>query len=153
MTEIPHQLFPEMTAFLIRAKRGTYAARAGEAPSSRPGSHDLHYEEGDWRYIDTYLGSERFTGEEAVWHEGKPVWAMNYSGRVTGEGFSGEFLKDALLLVPEDAPFRGPIEYQDGQHLYVNTCAGGVDWFYGREEIFVGGVSVYECVYHGGAVV
>ena len=141
--------------FLLRAKRATYAAGEGASESSRPNSHDLRYEEADggWLYIDSYLGSERFLGEEAVWKDGVPVWAMNYSGRVVGKGFDGDFLKAALFQVPESAPYRGPIEYQDGPMLYCNTVAGAPDWFFGREEIFRSGVSVYECVYHGGVVV
>ena len=140
--------------FLLRAKRATYAAGGEESAPSRPGSHDLRYEEdGGWLYVDSYLGGERFIGEEAVWKDGVPVWAMNYSGRVAGKGFDGDFLKAALLRVPESAPYRGPIEYQDGPLLYCNTSAGAPDWFFGREEIFRSGVSVYECIYHGGIVV
>ncbi len=139
--------------FLIRAKRAAYAGGGPQCPPSRPASHDLSYEEDDgWLYIDSYLGGNRFTGEEAVWKDGAPVWAMNYSGRVLTDGFSGDFLKEALLRVPADAPYRGPIEYQDGRLLYCNAYAGGPDWFFGREEIFSGGVSAYECVYHGGRV-
>ncbi len=149
METLPH----ELTAFLLRAKRKTYAGKGAEAPvSSRPKSHDLEYEEPGFLYIDTYLGSRQFAGQEAVYRDGVPVWAMNYCGVVTGEGFSGDFLKEALLRVPEDAPFRGPIEYQDGPHLYCNTAAGTPERFMGREEIFQNGVSVYECLYHGGTL-
>lgn len=100
--------------FLIRAKKATYAGKGAEAESSRPRSHDLHYSEGDMLYIDTYLGGERFAGEEAVWKDGSPYWSMNYVGRVTGTPFSGDFLKEALLRVPFDKPFRGPEEYTEG---------------------------------------
>jgi hypothetical protein len=143
----------DFTDFLLRAKRSTYAASGAERASSRPESHDLQYEEENgWLYIDTYLGSERFIGEEAVWKDGTPIWAMNYSGRVIGKGFDGDFLKEALLRVPEQSPYRGPIEYQEGSFLYCNTSAGEPDWFFGREEIFKNGVSIYECIYHGGIV-
>jgi hypothetical protein len=139
--------------FLLRAKRSTYAAGGEESDSSRPLSHDLRYEEEDgWLYIDSYLGGERFVGEEAVWKDGAPIWAMNYSGRVIGKGFDGAFLKEALLRVSENTPYRGPIEYQDGPLLYCNTSAGAPDWFFGREEIFRSGVSIYECIYHGGVI-
>ncbi len=43
-----------------------------------------------------------------------PSWSMNYIGRVTGDNFSGDFLKEALLRVPEDKPFRGPEDYTNG---------------------------------------
>ena len=44
-------------------------------------------------YYDTYLGGEKFSGEEALWIADNPYWSMNYIGRVTGENFNGDFLK------------------------------------------------------------
>ena len=71
----------EIIPFLISAKKSTYAGSAEEqAKSTRPKSHDLIYENGHYQYIDTYLGGERFLGEEAVFVDGNPVWAMNYNG-------------------------------------------------------------------------
>ena len=90
--------------FLIRAKRATYAGKGAETASSRIKSHDLVYRENDLMYYDTYLGGEKFAGEEALWIADVPYWSMNYVGRVTGSPFSGDFLKEALLHVPEDAP-------------------------------------------------
>lgn len=139
-------------SFLIEAKRRTYAAKAAEDAPSRPGSHDLHWQQGDLLYIDTYLGGERFAGEEAVFVKGVPVWSMNYAGRVTGEGFSGDFLKAALLRVPEDKPYRGPDEYAEGAYRYDQTCEGDPDWFAGSETIRLDGRVVYECRFHGGLI-
>ena len=51
--------------FLIRAKHATYAGKGAETAPSRTGSHDLAYREGDLMYYDTYLGGEKFAGEEA----------------------------------------------------------------------------------------
>ena len=138
--------------FLLRAKRATYAGKGPEGAPSRPASHDLHYQEGDLTYIDSYLGGERFAGEEAVWHAGAPVWAMNYVGRVTGEGFSGDFLKAALLRCTPDMPFRGPREYRDGDCLYRCSVTGEFGWFRGTETIAFQGRTVYECLFHGGSV-
>ena len=42
------------------------------------------------------LGGECFAGEEVVWLYENPVWSMNYIGRVIGENFSGDFLKEVL---------------------------------------------------------
>ena len=138
--------------FLLRAKRATYAAKSGTVASSRPASHDLGYQEGDYAYLDTYLGGQCFSGEEAVWIKGVPAWAMNYTGRVTDEGFSGDFLKEALMHVPKEYPFRGPLCYQQGNHMYHAVIQGGFDWFSGVEEIFFEGRKVYECLFHGGIV-
>ena len=141
-----------VTEFLIRAKRATYAGKGAESVSSRPASHDLEYSEGELTYIDTYLGGEKFAGEEALWRSGSPFWSMNYVGRVTGENFSGDFLKAALLEVPADKPFRGPAHYEDGGYAYICEVDGDADWFSGREVITLNGVQIYECLFHGGTI-
>ena len=138
--------------FLCRAKRATYAGHGPAAASTRPGSHDLSYREGAFFYHDTYLGGERFSGEEAVWIGDAPIWSMNYCGRVLHPSFSGDFLKEALALVAEDLPFRGPAVYLKGELSYRCMVSGGFDWFRGAEEILSGGVRAYECVFHGGSV-
>lgn len=142
----------EVIQFLLRAKKATYAGKGPEIQASRPKSHDLDYSEGDLRYIDTYLGGEKFAGEEAMWRNGIPFWAMNYCGRVIAEGFSGDFLKEALSHVPEDIPYRGPREYKKNDFLYKCTVQGEFEWFYGFEEIFLGKIKVYECMFHGGEI-
>ena len=138
--------------FLLRAKTSTYAAHGAETSPSRPNSHDLRYVEGDLLYIDTYLGGVRFAGEEAVWKDGVPVWTMNYCGRVIGQGFDGDFLKNALMLVPRERPFRGPEEYNEGAMHYRNRLTGAIDWYQGYEEICLGETRIYECFYHGGNI-
>ena len=141
-----------VTEFLIRAKRATYAGKGAETAPSRPGSHDLAYREGELLYYDTYLGGDRFAGEEALWIAGVPSWSMNYAGQVTGEDFSGDFLKEALLHVPEGEPFRGPREYTCGDYAYHCEINGGFDWFQGRETIDCRGKQIYECFFHGGLI-
>lgn len=114
----------DVRAFLCRAKRATYAGKGAETASSRPSSHDLRYAEGDLVYCDTYLGGELFAGEEALWNGVTPFWSMNYVGRVVGDGFSGDFLKECLLLVPLDAPYRGPALHRDGRYTYHCDASG-----------------------------
>lgn len=138
--------------FLIDAKKATYAGKGAETSSSRIGSHDLVYRDGEMTYYDTYLGGERFAGEEALWIADKPYWAMNYVGRVTGENFSGDFLKAALLRVPFEMPYRGPVAYSDGDYSYECTVQGGFDWFQGKETIYFKGNEIYECFFHGGKI-
>lgn len=62
----------DIIQFLIKAKKATYAGKGAETTSSRPGSHDLVYSEGELMYYDTYLGGEKFAGEEALWISGIP---------------------------------------------------------------------------------
>ena len=141
-----------LPAFLLRAKRGTYAGKGREATPSRTASHDFAYAEGEYAYYDTYLGGERFAGEEAVWRLGTPIWGMNYAGRVTGENFSGDFLKEALRQVPRERPFRGPAILSKGDYHYHCRSEGSFDWFQGCEEIFYLDRRIYECFFHGGAI-
>lgn len=143
----------EIIDFLIRAKKATYAGKGAETDSSRPASHDLIYEEGDLMYYDTYLGGPKFAGEEALWIGKKAFWSMNYIGRVTGDDFSGDFLKEALLRVPEDKPFRGPEIYTDGDYSYQCKAEGDFEWFQGKETISYKGNVIYECYYHGGLII
>lgn len=138
--------------FLAEASRVTYAGGGPQGPPSRPASHDYRYQDGGYLYIDSYLGSERFVGTEAVWRDGQPVYAMNYCGRVLGEPFSGDFLKTALQNAPEDKPFRGPAVYSEGHYAYTCKLEGDLHWFQGHEEIYHQGERVYECFFHGGAV-
>ena len=138
--------------FLIRAKKATYAGKGAETASSRTGSHDLVYKEDDLMYYDTYLGGNKFAGEEALWISDKPYWSMNYVGRVTGDNFSGDFLKEALLRVPEDKPFRGPENYKNGDYEFNCIVTGEFEWFQGYETISYKGEQIYECYFHGGMI-
>jgi len=138
--------------FLLKAKKATYAGKGPEMNPWRPESHDLKYEENDLLYIDTYLGGEKFAGEEALWVNNKPFWAMNYCGRVTGNGFDGDFLKEALSNVSADKPYRGPEEFIKGDYIYKCSVDGDFEWFSGFEEIFKGNQKIYECMFHGGFV-
>ncbi|MBO7514997.1 MAG: hypothetical protein J6T47_05205 [Lachnospiraceae bacterium] len=142
----------KIISFLIRAKQATYAGKGAETASSRVKSHDLVYKEGDRMYLDTYLGGVKFAGEEALWASDVPFWSMNYVGRVIGEPFSGDFLKEALLHVPEEKPFRGPEHYANGDYTYDCEVTGDFEWFQGRETICYKGNLIYECYFHGGSI-
>jgi hypothetical protein len=141
--------------FLIRAKQDTYASGRAPDSSSRPSSHDLSYSEGELKYIDTYLGGFHFIGEEAVWQNDKPLWGMNYYGKMLApefpDGFS-EFLKASLMRVPREAPFRGPAEFHAGNFDYRCEWQGDPGKFTGEEEIFYNGEKVYWLAFHGGEI-
>lgn len=140
----------ELIAFRLRAARCTYAAWMNQAEATRLDSHDFHYEEGPYCYHDTYVGGQQFDGQEAIWKNGRAVYAMNYLGRVLGETFSGNFLKEALRHASEEMPFRGPAEYQSGEYRYKCQVTGDVAWFQGQEEIWCRDEKVFECLFHGG---
>ena len=142
----------DIVQFLIKAKRETYAGEGEETVSTRRQSHDLMYKDADYMYYDTYLGGSKFAGEEAIWIKNKPYWTMNYAGRVIGENFSGSFLKEALLNVPYDKPFRGPEYFKNGDYVYNCTVNGDFGWFQGYETIYYNDEKIYECHFHGGIV-
>ena len=118
--------------------------------SSNSATDDFTYSSGPYTYHDTYVGGEQFAGEEAVWLDGKAQYAMNYSGRVLGQQFSGDFLKKALRHASPDMPYRGPEYYQSGEYTYKCSVAGEISWFQGYEEIYWNTEKVYECYFHGG---
>ncbi|MCR5331184.1 MAG: DUF5680 domain-containing protein, partial [Lachnospiraceae bacterium] len=140
----------ELIAFRLEANVNTYAAFMNEVEATRPASHDFRYENGKYIYHDTYVGGEKFAGEEAVWKDRQAVYAMNYMGRVLADGFSGNFLKEALRAADRKMPYRGPEIYQSGEYTYRCKVTGDFTWFQGYEEIYQGNHKVYECVFHGG---
>ena len=138
--------------FRLEANRNTYAAAMNETNSTRLDSHDFRYTKGSFTYHDTYVGGEQFAGEEAIWQDGKAVYAMNYMGRVLGEQFSGNFLKEVLKKADKNMPYRGPEYYRSGEYLYKSKVAGDFTWFQGYEEIYYNEIKVYECYFHGGLI-
>lgn len=140
----------EIIKFRLEANVNTYAAFMNEVDSTRMDSHDFRYENGIYTYHDTYVGGEQFAGEEAVWKNGKAVYAMNYLGRILDERFSGNFLKEALRKADVKMPYRGPEYYQSGEYIYKCSVNGDFSWFQGYEEIYCNNTKVYECFFHGG---
>lgn len=150
--EYPDTHIHQVIDFLIRAKQHTYASGDHAVKPCRMNSHDYSYEEDAYTYYDTFLGSEYFSGEEAVWFHNQPLWCMNYSGRVIGDNFSSNFLKEVLSNVTQDFPYRGPKIYTKGDYHYHCKIDGAFDWFQGYEEIFYKSDKIYECYIHGGSV-
>ncbi len=152
----------DFVPFLMRAKQATYAAssnpdmatRAHRA-SSRPNSHDLGYTEGDWFYLDTYLGGLHFIGEEAVWQQNVSIWGMNYHGVMLQEAIPtdfGDFLKLVLRNMPADAPYRGPHHFTQGEFAYRCSWQGSLERFQGEESIDYQGMPLYALSFHGGVI-
>ena len=142
----------ERACFLVKAKKATYANKTNKVNSSRKESHDYSYQENNYTYLDSFFGAENFSGQEIVYKDGKPCWSMNYYGRVIEENFNGDFLKEALLQVDEELPFRGPLFYQKGEYLYLLRIQGKIDFFQGVEEIYYQTYKVYEGFIQGGIV-
>ena len=145
----------QFVKFLIKAKQNSYAGGGVLTQASRIASKDLAFREGDWSYLDSYLGDFHFIGEEAVWYDRKPIWGMNYYGRMLVEkippGF-GEFLKSALLQVTSEMPYRGPEELVGPVFTYTCSVEGGLECFRGKEFITMQGKRIYQLFFHGGEI-
>ena len=146
-----------LNAFIVKAKAATYVGGGVQSPSCRPGSHDLEFHEGAFSYLDSYFGGADFLGQEVVYYEGEPVWAMNYYGRILEPAMitpaeAGQIIQESLSRMYEEGRFLGGFEHATANGTYVDTSEGDVSSFRGKEWIVRGDVRVYELVYHGGLV-
>ena len=143
--------------FIVRAKAATYVGSGAHTESCRPASHDLRFEDGDWSYLDSYFGGADFIGEEVVWHDGRPVWAMNYYGCILEPdlltpAWAGQVIKSSLSQLYTENRFLGGFQHSLEAFTYIDTNEGDVSRFTGLEWIERGGVRAYELVYHGGLI-
>jgi len=144
--------------FIIRAKAATYVGDGQPAAACRLGSHDLEFKEGDWAYMDSYFGGRDFIGEEVVYFQGKPVWAMNYYGHILRADLitpaqAGKVIKASLSKMYSEGRFLGGFEYRHEDFIYRDTNEGSVIFLRGREFISRLGETAYELFYHGGLIV
>src|SRR5688572_4994636 len=151
-----------LAAFLVAAKRRTYAGLDDDATVSSPlfrGSRQLEYSEHDLSYRDIYFGMAFFVGQETVTANERVIWSMSYSGGVSPDITDRgrylaiyAFLRQALLGVNEARPFRGPAQFEQGDFRYINASEGDLSEFHGAEHIDHGATRVYALHYSGGIV-
>ncbi len=147
----------ELNAFIVRAKAATYVGGGEHVTPCRAGSHDLRFVDGEWAYHDSYFGGSDFIGEEVVYFADKPIWAMNYYGRILREELltaaqAGQMIKASLSRMYKEDRFLGGFEHTENDLTYVDTSEGKADSFHGREFIRRGKEIAYELVYHGGLI-
>lgn len=147
----------ELSAFIVRAKAATYVGDGAHVTPSRAGSHDLRFLDGKWAYYDSYFGGTDFIGEEVVYYAEKPVWAMNYYGRILRDDLltaaqAGQMIKVGLSRMYQEGRFLGGFEHAENDLTYVDSSEGSADCFHGREFIRRGQEIAYELVYHGGLI-
>lgn len=144
--------------FIIEAKAASYmGGKAKEPTPSRIAAHELNYERGPFRYLDAYYGGTDFIGQEVVWENGEPIWAMNYYGRILDpERIDGEragtIIKRALSALYLENRFLGGFSFQHPLGEYLDESVGDVESFQGVERILVEGRLAYRLDYHGGLV-
>jgi len=148
----------QLHTFIVEAKAATYVGGGARSLSYRPGAHDLQYHKGAYSYLDSYFGGADFIGQEVVYHKERPVWAMNYYGRILEPALitaaeAGEMIKESLSRMYGEGRFLGGFQHVAGELTYIDTSGGDLTSFIGHERIVRDGVRAYELVYHGGLIV
>ncbi|MCC7160905.1 MAG: hypothetical protein IT331_00280 [Anaerolineae bacterium] len=149
----------QLAEFLVQAKRATYAAQGDSASVAPllPGSRQLEYQLGDVLYRDIYFGMDYFVGQETVYENGRPIWAMSYAGGMTDptadRGAAYGFLQFALRRVETASPFRGPGLIRGDGYQYTSQTTGTIQNFWGIERIGRNHGIIYEMRYHGGKII
>jgi hypothetical protein len=143
--------------FIVSAKAATYVGDGNQSESCREGSHDLLYEEGDYRYLDSYFGGSEFIGEEVVYYQNEPVWGMNYYGAVLDPQKitaveAGAMIKTSLSHMYAEGRFLGGWQHSKGDLVYNDSSKGDLSHFTGYEWIEKDAIKVYELFYHGGLI-
>jgi hypothetical protein len=147
----------ELEAFIVAAKAACYVGDGAKQDSSRLGSHDLGFTRGPFIYRDSYFGGTDFLGQEVVWQDSVPVWAMNYYGRILradlidGES-AGKVIKAVLSTLYREGRFLGGFEMSIDGYSYTDTNSGNFESFTGIEWITRDGVECYRLDYAGGRV-
>ena len=143
--------------FIVRAKSASYVGDGKTIAPCRIASHDLAYQEGSFSYLDSYFGGWDFIGEEVVYFDNEPVWAMNYYGRVLHPELitaaqAGQVIKASLSRMYKEGRFLGGFSYTHEGFGYEDTSQGEFTSFSGREWISAEDLTVYELLYHGGLI-
>ena len=72
----------DLGAFLVEAKRRTYAGLDDDATVAAPllaGSKQLEHRAPPYAYRDIYFGMGFFVGQETVSRDDRVIWSMSYS--------------------------------------------------------------------------
>lgn len=151
----------EFKKFIVEAKQSTYAS-GGNKTQVTPvlsGSHQLEFRKGPFFYRDIYYGGDFFAGQETVYHNIQPIWAMSYSGGINDLVELSQrleiydFLKSALREIKPSAPYRGPDELLSGDYHYTNHVLGQISRFSGVESISYKNQHIYQLHYSGGVLI
>lgn len=150
-----------LAKFLVEAKRSTYAGLSDNATVTNPllaGSKQLEWRDKDGFYRDIYYGMTSFTGMEVLYFKDKPIWSMGYSGgtyvdvKIEEAETIYAFLRSALMKVSRKFPVRGPSTFSVSDLTYNMTSHGGLESFWGREEVSTNGICRYALTFTGGLI-
>lgn len=147
--------------FLFEANAHGYGGESKEVKPQRPGFDELEYKKGDWYFRDSYAGHYYAPGQEIVYFQDEPVWAMAYSGGMM-PSYHGDvemtrmtitFLKKALMAMEKNLPFRGPKLLEEGDWRYESKVNGDVSDFSGVERIYFKNEVVFKQNFIGGLII
>ena len=142
--------------FLYLSNKAGYAG--GDAKkwiAESDGSTTIPFAYKQWKSHDNFFGGEPYGGRVVVFYDNKPVWIMVYYGWVkegTDPDMVYEILREALMHMPNEYPYRGPEKYTKNTFTYHNTWHGAVDRFSGEEIIQKEKELLYKANYLGGFV-
>lgn len=151
----------QLKKFLYNANKNGYAGTNAKVAPQRPGFEEIEFSEGEYTFHDSYSGHYFAPGQEIVYKNNQPIWAMAYSGGMK-EKFHGDeevthntiiFLKKALLAMNPQNPYRGPEFFNEDKWKYVSNLNGDIDDFLGNEKIYFDGELVFEQNFIGGLIV
>ena len=148
----------QLEEFIIEAKAASYIGGATHMNTPcRLASHDIAFEKGSYSYLDSYFDGTDFIGQETVWQDGKPIWGMNYYGRILDPHLmdgarAGLVIKEALGALYQEGRFLGGFEYRHVHGRYVDENSGNILRFQGIERIYVAEREAYRLDYHGGQI-
>lgn len=140
----------------MKAKLSGYASGGeGQEKKFDDGSQGFEMISDGFRYLDRYNGFNPFVGSEQIYNSNNALlWVMNYYGEILSIDSEPKkiysFLKEAMLLISPDYPFRGPSKFENQNFRYENVQHGNIERFHGIENIYEDNKKVYVLYYHGG---
>ena len=137
----------ELTKFLAEAVQHGYGSdepaellddghqRMSYGDTTRDADGTQHF----WRYVDTWVGGEPYSGFTTITYDGKVCWTMTYWGEVLPGNDKHEIykcLRTALQCpILFGLPLRGPYGYLPKELGYLNQICGDITKFKGEEII------------------
>src|SRR3990172_3227735 len=137
----------ELEKFLFKARVKTNAKAGGQVTPMLPGTEQAEYSEGDWLYRDVYYnGKNSFSGTDAVFFKGEPVWSCGYFGKFNDidEKELDDILQKAINDNSETCGWKY-VEAEYGNYKYIcePDIEKGIDEIGGVETITKDGKEIY----------
>lgn len=143
----------KLEKFITEARENTYATDLKSIENPRlSGSIQLEYQKADYFYQDIYFtGSKIFIGQEIVYYNNRPIWAMNYLGSAVEKDILA-FLKESLLKLSQECRLGKKCQFEKRELEYQDEGQGSLEYFSGKEQVFQKNKDVYSLTYQGGLI-